>query len=227
MSPRSRSRYGDGADVVLVAVGEHQRLDVVEAVPDRLEVGEDQVDARVVLLGEQHAAVDDQQPAVVLEDGHVPADLAEPAERDDPQAVLGERSGGGELGMGMAHARGFLQSPAADQLGAQVCDQRVGLRATSGRRTLRLGITPSSCSAALAIMAPWRLVHDRVDDGDQPAVDVEGRGEVTGLHGADHRGVLVAGDVADHRDDADGAEGQPGEVEHVVAGVERQAGLAA
>ena len=73
-----------GADVVLVAVGEHQRLDLVEAVPDRVEVGEDQVDARVVLLGEEDAAVDDQQPLVVLEDGHVATDLAEPAERDDP-----------------------------------------------------------------------------------------------------------------------------------------------
>ena len=81
MSWRSRSRYGDGADVVLVAVGEHQRLDVVEAVPDRVEVGQDQVDARVVLLGEEHPAVDDQQAAVVLEDGHVAADLAEAAER--------------------------------------------------------------------------------------------------------------------------------------------------
>ena len=69
------------ADVVLVTVGEHQRLDLVEPVPDRLEVGEDQVDAGVVLLGEQHPAVDDEQPAVVLEDGHVAADLAEAAER--------------------------------------------------------------------------------------------------------------------------------------------------
>ena len=73
-----------GADVVLVAVGEDQRLDLVEAVPDRVEVGEDQVDAGVVLLGEEDAAVDDQQPTVVLEDGHVATDLAEPAERVDP-----------------------------------------------------------------------------------------------------------------------------------------------
>ena len=73
-----------GADVVLVAVGQHERLDLVEAVSDRVEVGEDQVDAGVVLLGEEDAAVDDQQPLVVLEDGHVATDLAEPAERDDP-----------------------------------------------------------------------------------------------------------------------------------------------
>ena len=73
-----------GADVVLVAVGQHQRLDLVEAVSDRVEVGQDQVDARMVLLGEEDAAVDDQQAPVVLEDGHVATDLAEPAERVDP-----------------------------------------------------------------------------------------------------------------------------------------------
>jgi hypothetical protein len=65
-------------------VGEDQRLDRVEAVADGLEVREDEVDTRVVVLGEQDAAVDDQQPAGVLEDRHVAADLAEAAERDDP-----------------------------------------------------------------------------------------------------------------------------------------------
>ena len=45
------------------------------------EVGQDQVDARLVLLGEEHAAVDDEELAVELEDGHVAADLAETAER--------------------------------------------------------------------------------------------------------------------------------------------------
>ncbi len=68
-----------GADVVFVTVREHDADDVVEALLDRLEVGQDQVDARLVLLGEQHAAVDDEQLALVLEDGHVAADLAETA----------------------------------------------------------------------------------------------------------------------------------------------------
>ena len=52
------------ADVVLVAVREHDADDVVEPVPDRLEVGQDQVDAGLVLLGEEHAAVDDEELAV-------------------------------------------------------------------------------------------------------------------------------------------------------------------
>ena len=52
------------ADVVLVAVREHDADDVVEPVLDRLEVGQDQVDAGLVLLGEEHAAVDDEELAV-------------------------------------------------------------------------------------------------------------------------------------------------------------------
>ena len=89
--------------MVLVPVGEDDGLDVVEPVPDRVEVREDQVDAGLVSLGEQHAAVDDQQPAAVLEHGHVAADLAQPAERDDPQAVRRELGGCAELRVRVAH----------------------------------------------------------------------------------------------------------------------------
>ena len=81
----------DGADVVLVRVGQHQRLDVVEAVLDVPQVGQDQVDAGLVVAGEQHPAVDDQQPAEMLENGHVAADFADAAQRGDPQAAGGQR----------------------------------------------------------------------------------------------------------------------------------------
>jgi len=54
--------------MVLVTMGEHDRVDVVEPVPDVLEVRQDQVDAGVVVLGEEHSAVDDQQPSCVLDD---------------------------------------------------------------------------------------------------------------------------------------------------------------
>ncbi len=59
------------ADVVLVAVGEDHGHDVVQPVPDRGEVRQDHVHAGLGLLGEQYAAVDDEQFARVLEDGHV------------------------------------------------------------------------------------------------------------------------------------------------------------
>jgi hypothetical protein len=80
-------------DVVLVAVGEDDSLDGVQAVPDRFEVGEDQVDAGLMVVGEQDAAVDDEQSAVVLEDGHVATDLAQSTERDHPQPSLRELGG--------------------------------------------------------------------------------------------------------------------------------------
>jgi hypothetical protein len=56
---------------------------------DRGEVREDHVDPRLVLLGEQDAAVHDQQSAVVFEHGHVPTDLAETAQGYHPQAPVG------------------------------------------------------------------------------------------------------------------------------------------
>ena len=71
------------------------RLDVVEPILDVGEVGEDQVDAGLVVLGEEHAAVDDEQAAVVLEDGHVAADLAEAAERRRCEGCRGRAAAGG------------------------------------------------------------------------------------------------------------------------------------
>lgn len=91
----------DTTDVVLVAVREDDALDVVQAVPDRGEVRQDQVDARLLLLGEEDAAVDDEQAAAVLEDRHVAADLAQAAERGDPQGALRELRRGTEFRMRM------------------------------------------------------------------------------------------------------------------------------
>jgi hypothetical protein len=55
------------------------------------EVGQNQVDARFVVVREQHPAVDDQQSAEMLENGHVAADFADSAQRRDPQASRGQR----------------------------------------------------------------------------------------------------------------------------------------
>ena len=145
------------ADVVLVTVGEHQRLDAVEPVPDRLEVGEDQVDAGVVLLGEQHAAVDDQQPVGVLEDGHVAPDVAEAAQRGDPQRVLRDGPGVGEVVVEVGHGGpsggdGQMSPEAASP--ARSASTSASSSATSGPRTVRLSSTPSSCRAALEVVAP-------------------------------------------------------------------------
>ena len=73
------------AEVVLVAVGDDERLDVVRALAQVREVRQDEVDAHHLRRREAQAGVDDDDPAVVLDDRHVLADLAEPAEREDAQ----------------------------------------------------------------------------------------------------------------------------------------------
>ena len=74
---------GQPAGVVLVRVGEEHRLDPVGVLPEVREVGEDEVDARHVGLGEHDPAVDDQDAVVDLEAEAVAPDLTEPAEEDD------------------------------------------------------------------------------------------------------------------------------------------------
>ena len=73
------------ADVVLVAVREDDRADAPALqVPD---VREQQVDAEVLVAREREPGVDDDDLVADLVDGHVLADLAEAAERDDPERV--------------------------------------------------------------------------------------------------------------------------------------------
>ena len=50
-------------DVVQVAMGEEDRLDVVGALADPPPVGQDEVDTEVLCVGEQHPDVHDGQPA--------------------------------------------------------------------------------------------------------------------------------------------------------------------
>src|SRR5690606_10892821 len=78
----------NSADVVLVAVGQHNANHIVQAVLDVREVRQDQIHARLVLFREEHPAVNDQQFPVELEDGHVSADLAQAAEGNDAHRSL-------------------------------------------------------------------------------------------------------------------------------------------
>ena len=68
--------------MVLVAVGEDDRLDRVGVVAQVREVGQHQVDAGHVGVGEHDPAVEDDDPAVDLDARAVAADLAEAAEED-------------------------------------------------------------------------------------------------------------------------------------------------
>ena len=142
-------QVGHRADVVLVRVREDERLDLVQPPVQVAEVRQDEVHAGLVGVGEQHAAVHDEQPAAVLEDRHVPADLTEAAERDDAQAVGGELGGRGEVGVRVAHSL----TPPAVRSSASWC-LSASVAARSGSRTAPPG-RPSRSSAALVITAPW------------------------------------------------------------------------
>ena len=78
--------------MVLVGVGEDDALDPVGVLPQVGEVGQDEVDAGHVGVGEHDPAVVDEDPALDLDADAVAADLAEPAEEDDPDRVVCGRS---------------------------------------------------------------------------------------------------------------------------------------
>ena len=84
-----RQDVRQGADVVLVGVGDQERLDVGLALLEVGDVGDDEVDPEHLLVGEHQAAVDDDDVVAVLEHVHVLADLADAAERDDPEGRSG------------------------------------------------------------------------------------------------------------------------------------------
>ena len=79
------------ADVVLVGVGDQERLDLGAALLEVGDVGDDEVDAEHLLVREHQPAVDDHDLVAVLEDVHVLADLAHPAERDDAERMVAGR----------------------------------------------------------------------------------------------------------------------------------------
>jgi hypothetical protein len=72
-----------------VPVREDDRADAARALAQVREVRQDQIDAEVLVARERKAGVDHEHVTVGLEGRHVLADLAETAERDDPQRVSG------------------------------------------------------------------------------------------------------------------------------------------
>ncbi|CAB4731483.1 unannotated protein [freshwater metagenome] len=142
-------QVGHGADVVLVAMGEDDRLNIVKPVLDRAEIGEDEIDTGLGLLGKQDTAVDDEEPATELEDGHVAADLTEAAESEDPQGPGCELGGSGEFAVD--HAANPRTSPAARS--RRRTARWSSVASTSGKRTGPPG-SPCSPSAAFTVITP-------------------------------------------------------------------------
>ena len=86
------------ADVILMGVGDEDAAEAALPLPDVGEVGDDDVDPEHLLLGEHEAGVDEDEVVVDLQDERVAADLAQAAERDDPdgaQKSVGCRTGAG------------------------------------------------------------------------------------------------------------------------------------
>jgi len=75
--------------VVFVAVREHDAAHHLLAVAEVREVGQDEVDAEVLVAREREACVEDDDRTVRLVDGHVLSNLTEAPERDD--AALAHR----------------------------------------------------------------------------------------------------------------------------------------
>ena len=75
------------SDVVLVRVREDDGADSLLSIGEVGHVREDQVDAEVLVSRERQPGVDDHDVVVELVDGHVLADLADTAERDDPKRL--------------------------------------------------------------------------------------------------------------------------------------------
>ena len=217
-----REQVRHRADVVLVAVGEHDRLDVVEPVQDRREVGQDQVDAGLVDVGEQHSAVDDQQLAAVLEDGHVAADGAEPAERDDPQAAL-RAAAAGSCHARMVLPRSLEAAPRPAQSARSCATLLVGR--VHQRRAHRAGRQAERFSAALTRIVPWvrkmpvKIGSSWLVQRSAAATSPRSYASIISL-------VPAAAEVGRGADDADAADRQQRQRERVVAGVEGQVGAA-
>ena len=84
--------------MVLVPVRDEERLETTRVLSEVAEVGDDDVDAEVFVVGEHQTAIDGDRLIVNLVQHHIATDVAEAAEWDDSECLLG--SGGS------CHSRG-------------------------------------------------------------------------------------------------------------------------
>ena len=125
------------ADMILVAVGKHQSLDLVETILDVVEVRQNQIDTRLLLFGEKHTAVDEQQVTVVFDHVHVAADFTQAAERRDAHGALAVLRRGDQHGilLGCGGLPGGV-----DLTGRRTAVGSVGVAAARGTATARIRV---------------------------------------------------------------------------------------
>ena len=73
--------------MILVAVRDHDPTQLVDALGHVRHVGNDQIDAQHLLVGEHESGIDEHEVVAILQDHHVLADLAETAQRYDGQSL--------------------------------------------------------------------------------------------------------------------------------------------
>lgn len=76
---------GQRADVILMAVGKQDALDLVGVLKEIGHVGDDDVHPQHILIWKHEAAVYDQDLAAELQGGHVLADLGDAPQGDDAE----------------------------------------------------------------------------------------------------------------------------------------------
>ena len=78
-------QVGKSADMVHVTVGQHDPAQQLLVFNDVIKIGQHQIDAVQVVFGEHDPAIDNDHVAAVLQQGHVLADFAQAADRNDLQ----------------------------------------------------------------------------------------------------------------------------------------------
>ena len=131
----------DRADVILVGVRQDKSLDVLETVLDMTQVRQDQVHSGFVVAGKQHAAVNDEQPAQMLENRHV-----RPISPIPPSAVT--RSAPGASGPGGRRSAFVNPEPfSAALISAGAPSTQDGRRAHIGGEVVELAAVAGICGS--------------------------------------------------------------------------------
>ena len=105
-------QVGERADVVLVTVGEDHRAERVAPLPEIGEVRDREVHARHLVVREEQPAVHRDDVRAGLDQHHVEPDLAQPAQRDEPnRGLAGEVDGNGLWSVSGVHDGLFILPP--------------------------------------------------------------------------------------------------------------------
>ena len=179
------------ADVVLVTVRDDDRLDVLDVLAQVREVRQHEVDPHHLGGREAQPAVDHDDLAVVLDDGHVLADLADAPEREDAQgaahAVAALWSSPWRSSIALTSAvscssRVDHRQAAAARVEPEQVERRLRARRAGGEEERRVDVAQRGVDLGPRVGLVEQALHLRADDvrGDADAARaalVEGLGE--------------------------------------------------